>query len=168
MVWWNLNQLRKSSPACHTYRGFHSHRLTPPVNPLSEVLKEGLPALDAKEQRLRLGQHGRLMSAPFHLYCPELLIADGRLQPDKSVCWLTHEVWLLVTKLSWCTSRSGRSFADFEAKRFFQDWQMRIRTPFNGSFADLPRLGRIGGDSFWTWREQMYRAASSVSPGRLV
>ena len=42
-----------------------------------------------------------------------------------------------------------------------------IRTLFNASFVDAPYRSQNATDSFWTWREQMYAAATQLSPEQI-
>jgi len=103
-----------------------------------------------------------MMSAPFHLYCPDLLIADGCLQPGKG---------LLVDARGFVAGYHAPDTVPIETtirrlpgKALFPGLANAHSHTFQRLFRGLAETRSKGGDSFWTWREQMYKAASLVSP----
>ena len=99
---------------------------------------------------------------PLTLYLPEMLIADGRALAD---------VGLLVDSSGLVAGLAARHSAPRESTIVPLAGKAMLPGLANAHSHTFQRLFRAraegraaGGDTFWTWREQMYRAAGFVSP----
>src|SRR6202035_5320197 len=95
------------------------------------------------------------------LFLPDLLIAEGR----------THEGAGLLVKESGTVEGVVRPEAMPEVNVIRMPGKALLPGLANAHSHTFQRLFRAraegraqGGDTFWTWREQMYRAAGFVSP----
>lgn len=99
------------------------------------------------------------------LYLPEMLYADGRVQAG---------IGLMVNAAGIVEGLSARESAPKGTKLILLGGRALLPGLANAHSHTFQRLfrgraeGRVaGGDTFWTWREQMYRAAAFVSPEEL-
>src|SRR3984957_1698241 len=102
---------------------------------------------------------------PHTLYLPEMLYADGRAQTGVGLLVSPAGVVEgLATKDSMPPDTelrllAGKALLPGLANAHSHTFQRLFRGRAEGRVA--------GGDTFWTWREQMYRAAAFVSPEQL-
>lgn len=99
------------------------------------------------------------------LYLPELLLAEGQVHAD---------LGLLVDASGLVAGLVERDEAPVDTKLVPMPGKALLPGLANAHSHTFQRLFRgraegraAGGDTFWTWREQMYRAASFVSPEQL-
>jgi formimidoylglutamate deiminase len=99
---------------------------------------------------------------PSSYYLPEMLLAEGRAYTG---------LGLLVDELGRIESLIAEDAAPTDAKLIRLPGKALLPGLANAHSHTFQRLFRgraegraAGGDTFWTWREQMYRAAAFVSP----
>jgi formimidoylglutamate deiminase len=102
---------------------------------------------------------------PLNLYLPEMLFAEGHAQTG---------VGLLVEGNGFVSGFASRDDAPQGTNVIAMPGKALLPGLANAHSHTFQRLFRgraegraAGGDTFWTWREQMYRAASFVSPEQL-
>ena len=95
------------------------------------------------------------------LYLPDLLYAAGQAHaglgllvgPDGN-----------VTRLAGAEQSAGVEVVRLAGKALFPGLANAHSHSFQRLFRGRAEGRNVGGDTFWTWREQMYRAAGFVSP----
>ena len=99
------------------------------------------------------------------LYLPQILYADGRARTGTG---------LLVNSAGFVEGLAATESAPKDARLVLLGGKALLPGLANAHSHTFQRLfrgraeGRVaGGDTFWTWREQMYRAANFVSPEEL-
>jgi formimidoylglutamate deiminase len=102
------------------------------------------------------------MMPPHTLYLPEMLYADGRVHTG---------VGLLVSPTGVVEGLTARESAPQDTELRLLGGKALLPGLANAHSHTFQRLFRgraegraAGGDTFWTWREQMYRAAAFASP----
>jgi formimidoylglutamate deiminase len=103
---------------------------------------------------------------PSHtLYLPEMLYADGRVL---SGVGLLVDAGGLVEGVSTRESApEGTALVPLAGKALLPGLANAHSHTFQRLFRGRAEGRAAGGDTFWTWREQMYRAAGFVSPEEL-
>jgi formimidoylglutamate deiminase len=102
---------------------------------------------------------------PHTLYLPEMLYADGRAQTGVGLLVSPAGVVEgLATKDSIPPDTELRLLA---GKALLPGLANAHSHTFQRLFRGRAEGRAAGGDTFWTWREQMYRAAAFVSPEQL-
>ncbi len=97
------------------------------------------------------------------LFQPELLYADGQVQPGGSGLFVDADGMVLRTLAETqippdteIVRLPGRALIPAFANAHSHTFQRLFRARAEGR--------KVGGDTFWTWREQMYRAAAFADP----
>jgi formimidoylglutamate deiminase len=99
---------------------------------------------------------------PHTLYLPEMLYADGRVYTGVGLLVSpTGVVQGLATKESAPQDTELRLLG---GKALFPGLANAHSHTFQRLFRSRAEGRAAGGDTFWTWREQMYRAAAFVTP----
>jgi formimidoylglutamate deiminase len=102
---------------------------------------------------------------PAKLYLPEILLTEGRAQ--KGVGLLVDENGIVSGLASRDTAPVGTEVVSMPGKALLPGLANAHSHTFQRLFRGRAEGRAAGGDTFWTWREQMYRAAGFVSPEQL-
>ena len=100
---------------------------------------------------------------PTTLYMPELLVADGDAHAGLGV--LVSDAGLVVGLAD--SAPEGATLVPLKGKALLPGLANVHSHTFQRLFRGRAEGRAEGGDTFWTWREQMYRAAAFVSPEEL-
>lgn len=100
---------------------------------------------------------------PTTLYMPELLVADGL--PYAGLGVLVSDGGLVLGLTN--SAPDGATLVPMKGKALLPGLANVHSHTFQRLFRGRAEGRAAGGDTFWTWREQMYRAATFVSPEEL-
>ena len=96
------------------------------------------------------------------LYFPDLLLADGQAHCDLGL--LVDEHGLVAGTASRASAPAGVELVPLPGRALLPGLANAHSHTFQRLFRGRAEGRVAGGDTFWTWREQMYRAAGFVSP----
>ena len=96
------------------------------------------------------------------LYCPDLLMAEGRVIAGGGL--LVGADGLVAGYCAAEAAPDGTTLIAMRGKALLPGLANVHSHTFQRLFRGRAEGRAVGGDSFWTWREQMYRAAAFVSP----
>lgn len=99
---------------------------------------------------------------PSTLYLPEMLFADGRAQAGLGL--LVDADGLVAGLAAKDEAPEGTKLVPMAGKALLPGLANAHSHTFQRLFRGRAEGRAAGGDTFWTWREQMYRAAGFVSP----
>ena len=99
------------------------------------------------------------------LYLPELLFAEGRACADTGL--LVNADGLVAGLATQETAPPDTEVVPLSGKALLPGLANAHSHTFQRLFRGRAEGRAAGGDTFWTWREQMYRAAAFVSPDEL-
>jgi formimidoylglutamate deiminase len=98
-------------------------------------------------------------------YLPEMLLAEGRAHTGLGL--LVNEVGLVDGLAAAESVPPGTKLIRLPGKALLPGLANVHSHTFQRLFRGRAEGRAVGGDTFWTWREQMYRAAAFVSPDDL-
>lgn len=101
------------------------------------------------------------MNSP-RLYLPDLLLADGHSHRDVGL--LVDDRGLVAGISSRASAPAGVELVTLPGKALLPGLANAHSHTFQRLFRGRAEGRAAGGDTFWTWREQMYRAAGFLSP----
>jgi formimidoylglutamate deiminase len=96
------------------------------------------------------------------LYLPEMLFADGRAHTGVGL--LVNKSGSVVGLVPAESAPEGTKLIPLPGKALLPGLANAHSHTFQRLFRGRAEGRAVGGDTFWTWREQMYRAAAFVSP----
>jgi formimidoylglutamate deiminase len=96
------------------------------------------------------------------LYLPEMLYVDGRAYSEIGL--LVDGSGLVAGLARHDSAPPGTDVVHLRGKALFPGLANAHSHTFQRLFRGRAEGRAAGGDTFWTWREQMYRAAAFVSP----
>src|ERR1700688_5316951 len=99
------------------------------------------------------------------LYLPEMLYAES--QSHTGIGLLVDSTGLVAAFASPETAPPGTKLVPLPGKALIPGLANAHSHTFQRLFRARAEGRAAGGDTFWTWREQMYRAAAFVSPEQL-
>jgi formimidoylglutamate deiminase len=99
---------------------------------------------------------------PTTLYLPDMLFADGRAQAGMGL--LVDASGLVEGLVARDSAPEGATLVALPGKALLPGLANVHSHTFQRLFRGRAEGRAAGGDTFWTWREQMYRAAAFVSP----
>jgi formimidoylglutamate deiminase len=102
---------------------------------------------------------------PPTLYLPEMLYAEG--QAYSGIGLLVDVAGLVAGLLTPDAAPPGTKIVPLPGKALLPGLANVHSHTFQRLFRGRAEGRAAGGDTFWTWREQMYRAAAFVSPEQL-
>lgn len=102
---------------------------------------------------------------PPTLYLPESLLTEGQVHAGLGL--LVDASGLVTGLVERDEAPSGTKLVPMSGKALLPGLANAHSHTFQRLFRGRAEGRAAGGDTFWTWREQMYRAASFVSPEQL-
>ena len=96
------------------------------------------------------------------LYLPEMLYTDGRAQTGVGL--LVNDLGLVEGLIAEDAAPPGAKLVRLPGKALLPGLANAHSHTFQRLFRGRAEGRAVGGDTFWTWREQMYRAAAFLSP----
>lgn len=99
---------------------------------------------------------------PPTLYLPDMLFADGRA--STGVGLLVNQSGSIAGVVPQDSAPEGTKLIPLPGKALLPGLANAHSHTFQRLFRGRAEGRAAGGDTFWTWREQMYRAANFVSP----
>lgn len=104
------------------------------------------------------------------LFLPELMLADGAVRRNAGL-WIDDNgnVREIVDAASFAAQPDARNtdVVRLAGKALLPGLANAHSHTFQRLFRGRAEGRKVGGDTFWTWREQMYRAAAFVTPESL-
>ncbi len=101
----------------------------------------------------------------YQLFLPDLLLSEGRVQAGLGL--LVDADGLVVGLFSAENAPAGTKVSAMPGKALLPGLANAHSHTFQRLFRGRAEGRATGGDTFWTWREQMYRAAAFCSPEAL-
>jgi len=98
----------------------------------------------------------------YTLYLPEMIFAEGRAQAGVGL--LVTKTGLVAGLISEDSVPEGTRVVGLRGKALLPGLANAHSHTFQRLFRGRAEGRVAGGDTFWTWREQMYRAAEFVTP----